>query len=88
MKVLICGKGGSGKSTLSAIIAIAMKNRGYSVLLIDADESNHGLHRMLGISHPVSMLDNLEGKKLKTSFQEIDPICQLIEKFKKNFPDP
>lgn len=63
MKVIICGKGGSGKSTLSAIIAIAMKNRGYSVLLIDADESNHGLHRMLGISHPVSMLDNLGGKK-------------------------
>ena len=63
MKVLICGKGGSGKSTLSAIIAIAMKNRGYSVLLIDADESNYGLHRMLGISHPVPMLDNLGGKK-------------------------
>jgi len=54
-------------------------------LLIDADESNYGLHRMLGISHPVSMLDNLEGKKLKTSFQEIDPICQFIEKFKKTF---
>jgi CO dehydrogenase maturation factor len=63
MKVLICGKGGSGKSTLTALIATAMNNRGYSVLLIDADESNYGLHRMLGISHPVSMLDNLGGKK-------------------------
>jgi CO dehydrogenase maturation factor len=38
-------------------------------------------------SHNIFM-NNLEGKKLKTSFQEIDPICQLIEKFKKNFPDP
>ena len=33
-------------------------------------------------SHTIFM-SNLEGKKLKTSFQEIDPICQLIEKFKK-----
>jgi len=63
MKVLICGKGGSGKSTLSALIATSLKNRGYRVLLIDADESNYGLHRLLGISHPVSLLDSLGGKK-------------------------
>jgi CO dehydrogenase maturation factor len=63
MKVLICGKGGSGKSTLSALVAIALKNRGYTVLLVDADESNYGLHRLLGVSHPVSLLDSLGGKK-------------------------
>ena len=63
MKVLICGKGGSGKSTLSALIARALKNRGYRVLLVDADESNYGLHRLLGVSHPVSLLDSLGGKK-------------------------
>jgi CO dehydrogenase nickel-insertion accessory protein CooC1 len=34
------------------------------------------------------VMSNLEGKKLKTSFQEIDPRCQLIENFKKNFPYP
>ena len=54
MKVLICGKGGSGKSTLSALIEKKKKNRGYRVLLVDADESNYGLHRLLNISHPVS----------------------------------
>ena len=63
MKVLICGKGGSGKSTLSALIAMALKNRGYRILLVDADESNHGLHRLLGIAHPVSLMDSLGGKK-------------------------
>ena len=63
MKVLICGKGGSGKSTLSALMATGLKNRGYSVLLVDADESNYGLHRMLGISYPIPLLDNLGGKK-------------------------
>jgi CO dehydrogenase maturation factor len=74
MKVLICGKGGIGKSTLAALIAIAMKNRGYCVLLIDADESNYGLHRMLGISHPVYMLDNLGGKK---GFRQKHPKTRL-----------
>jgi CO dehydrogenase maturation factor len=63
MKVLICGKGGSGKSTLSALIAMGLKNRGYRILLVDADESNYGLHRLLGISHPVSLMDSLGGKK-------------------------
>ena len=63
MKVVICGKGGSGKSTLSALIAMGLKNRGYRVLLVDADESNYGLHRLLGITHPVSLMDSLGGKK-------------------------
>ncbi len=63
MKILICGKGGSGKSTMSALIAMALKNRGYRVLLVDADESNLSLHRMMGVAYPVSLMDNLGGKK-------------------------
>ncbi len=63
MKVLICGKGGSGKSTLSALLAMALKNQGYRVLLIDADESNLSLHRMMGVAYPKPLLDNLGGKK-------------------------
>ncbi len=63
MKVLICGKGGSGKSTLSALISVALKNLGYRVLLVDADESNLGLHRLMGVSSPISLMDHLGGKK-------------------------
>jgi CO dehydrogenase maturation factor len=63
MKIIISGKGGSGKSTISALLAIALKNLGFGVLLVDADESNEGLHRQLGISYPVPLLDNLGGKK-------------------------
>ncbi|MFC1829407.1 P-loop NTPase [Thermodesulfobacteriota bacterium] len=63
MKIIICGKGGSGKSTLAALIAVSLKHRGYSVLLVDADESNLGLHRRMGISHPESLLANFGGKK-------------------------
>jgi CO dehydrogenase maturation factor len=78
MKVLICGKGGSGKSTLSVLISTALKNRGYTVLLVDADESNYGLHRLLGVSHPVSLLDSLGGKK---GFREMtaSPFPQTLD---------
>jgi len=63
MKVLICGKGGCGKSTVSALLAKGMHNRGRKVFLVDADESNIGLYRMLGLDVPDPLMDNLGGKK-------------------------
>jgi len=47
MKILICGKGGSGKSTVATLLASAMHKRGKNIFLVDADESNIGLYRML-----------------------------------------
>jgi CO dehydrogenase maturation factor len=52
MKLLVCGKGGSGKSTISALLARACVRRGMRVLVLDADESNFGLHRLLGLERP------------------------------------
>ena len=52
MKLILCGKGGCGKSTVSALLANAAAARGYEVLVIDADESNFGLHRQLGLALP------------------------------------
>ena len=43
MKFVICGKGGSGKSTVSALIAQQMASRGEKVLVVDIYESNFGL---------------------------------------------
>ncbi len=63
MKVSICGKGGSGKSTISALIARSLKDMGFRVLLVDADESNFGLHGLMGVSAPLNLMDSLGGKK-------------------------
>lgn len=63
MKVLICGKGGCGKSTLAVLIAREFKHKGYNVILVDADESNRGLARLLGAAEPTAITDLLGGKK-------------------------
>jgi CO dehydrogenase maturation factor len=47
-KIAVTGKGGTGKSTVVTLMANALKKGGYSVLVLDADESNPGLPRMLG----------------------------------------
>jgi CO dehydrogenase maturation factor len=64
MKVLVCGKGGSGKSTITALLAKSMAKRSYNVLVIDSDESNFGLHRQLGVGMPEDFMNYLGGKKV------------------------
>ncbi len=63
-KVAVCGKGGSGKTTVVALLTLALKEAGRRVIVIDADESNPGLGRMLGIigePKPLSDLFNEDG---------------------------
>ena len=52
MKISVCGKGGSGKSTIVALLANAAQERELHILVIDSDESNSGLFRMLGFKSP------------------------------------
>jgi CO dehydrogenase maturation factor len=63
MKISVCGKGGSGKSTVVALLANEAQARGYHVLVVDSDESNSGLFRMLGFDHPPVPLMELVGGK-------------------------
>ena len=63
MKLMICGKGGSGKSTVAALVAMEMEKRGKRVLLVDVDESNIGLYRMFGLEMPQPLMDSFGGKK-------------------------
>ncbi len=49
-KIAVCGKGGSGKTTAVALLTGAFKEAGFKPVVIDADESNPGLGRMLGVN--------------------------------------
>ena len=64
MKISACGKGGSGKSTISALLASEAQDRGYQVLIIDSDESNTELFRMLGFDQsPTPLMELVGGKR-------------------------
>lgn len=49
-KIAVCGKGGVGKSTVTGLLAHVLREAGTKVLVLDTDESNPGLFRMLGFS--------------------------------------
>lgn len=71
MKVVICGKGGSGKSTIIALLARQYAQQGRQVLVVDTDESNAGLHRLLGIEPPRDLMEFFGGKKtMMAAFRE------------------
>ncbi len=63
MKIMISGKGGSGKSTLAVLLAKALVKADCEVLLVDADESNMGVSRLLGASVSDHLMENLGGRQ-------------------------
>lgn len=44
MRILVCGKGGSGKSTTVVLMAEVLRDKGYQVHVLDGDASNLGLY--------------------------------------------
>ena len=63
MKISVCGKGGSGKSSVVSLLAIEAQARGLKTLVVDSDESNSGLFRMIGFDKPPIPLMALVGGK-------------------------
>lgn len=64
MKILICGKGGCGKSSVTALLAIELAKKGYKVTVVDNDESNFGLHSQLGMELPKDFALRFGGKRM------------------------
>jgi CO dehydrogenase nickel-insertion accessory protein CooC1 len=61
-RIGIFGKGGSGKSTVTVLLAKALKKSGYAVCVLDADSTNVGLAQALGIKQsPAPLLDYFGG---------------------------
>jgi CO dehydrogenase nickel-insertion accessory protein CooC1 len=61
-RIGIFGKGGSGKSTVAVLLAKGLRAQGYAVCLLDADSTNVGMHRALGLAHsPAPLLDHFGG---------------------------
>lgn len=53
------GKGGVGKSSITANLAMALAARGHSVALLDADVYGYSIPRMMGVQRPAVMVDDL-----------------------------
>ncbi len=49
------GKGGSGTSTVAALLGLACAGEGYRTLLVDGDELVGTLHRLFGIDAPAGL---------------------------------
>lgn len=64
-KIAVSGKGGVGKSSVVTLMANVLVGKGYSVLVLDTDESNPGLYRMFGF--------NTEPKPLMTLLSRFSP---------------
>jgi CO dehydrogenase maturation factor len=74
-KILVCGKGGSGKSTIVTLLANALGNRSNNVIVMDSDASNPGgLARLLfGMQEGVKPLIDFFGGREKVECPVDDP---------------
>jgi CO dehydrogenase maturation factor len=97
-KIAVCGKGGVGKSTIVVLLANVLLEEGYSIAVMDTDESNPGLSRLCGFDgEPAPLMDLLsqvpEGqsepdaewlRKDQIAFEDV-PAEYVVEKDKFKF---
>ncbi|MEW6220303.1 MAG: P-loop NTPase [Thermodesulfobacteriota bacterium] len=90
MKIAISGKGGVGKTTILALLAVGLRRHGREVLVIDADPSPH-MAATLGFADvsaitPVAEMKELlkerSGKEEGSPFYQLNPrVDDLLARF-------
>jgi len=70
---IVGGKGGIGKSMLSANLGIALAKRGAKVVLVDLDLGGANLHTCLGVGQPQVTLSDFIDRKVTTLAQVLVP---------------
>lgn len=74
-KIAVCGKGGAGKSTATALISGSLARLGYRTLIMDTDSSNGGLWRKLGMpAAPPALSNAVQENAIDCSFLRKDPL--------------
>jgi MinD-like ATPase involved in chromosome partitioning or flagellar assembly len=71
--IAVRGRGGAGKSTVAANLAIAMAGLRSRVVLLDLDFRNPSQHQLFGITAPVSGLKALLHEQIDTIEQALTP---------------
>ena len=90
LRIAVAGKGGAGKTTISATLSRLLSRKGHQVLVIDGD-SNPNVAVALGVSQddaaaipplPLGLVSRrLDGPALK------DPVSSIVERFGAAAPD-
>lgn len=55
---VMSGKGGVGKSSVSALLAVALARQGYRVGLLDADITGPSIPKLFGMRHHAEIIEN------------------------------
>ncbi|MBN1604086.1 MAG: P-loop NTPase [Chitinispirillaceae bacterium] len=69
------GKGGVGKSTITANIGTALTQKGFSVAFVDADLGGANLHLCLGVKRPNAGLQDFMSGRYKQIADILIPTC-------------
>lgn len=87
MKVAVVGKGGSGKTTTSAVLARTLARRGHDVVALDCD-TNANLGISLGIGfEPTEQLVSMRERVDDGEADHADDPGQLLARFGREAPD-
>ncbi len=63
MKLMVCGKGGTGKTVVAILMARAFRELGYVPYLLDMDESNETLPLLVGVEKPRPLVELYGGRR-------------------------